>query len=855
MVKATREQTGGASSAGKKARRDRGDVGSSAGARERRYRALMLASRSVVWRARPDGAVVEAWGWSELADQKGASYLGEGWIDALHPEDRERTREHWAKAITTGEVAALEYRVRQADGSYRWCVARAAPVRSEHGTITEWVGTVTDIQEQKDSEQALREREELLTLAVEATGLGIWDMALPSRATEWSPRLKAMAGLPRDAKIDDDAFYGLVHPEDTEDVEEKITEACESLNLAPYNIAYRISRKDTGEERWWHEWSRLVTDHNGKPARLVGAIQDITERKRAEIERHNSEKRWRLALEAGRMVAWEQMLDGGEITRSDNADELLGFGTGNFADFLERVHPLDRQRLTRALKRATLDKQSVTEFRYRHPDGRELWLETSAMLIAGDGGPPRIVGVTSDITERKASEEQLKHAASHDALTGLPNRAALQVALEIATARAKQAGTAVTLVLIDLDHFKDINDTLGHDAGDHLLRAAAERLRATVGDKGLVARLGGDEFAVLIEECGAQRACDALASSLLTELRQGFVYGGKTLPVSATLGIAAVSDRKSDGVELLKDADLALYAAKNGGRSRVVRFTPELREAVEQRIAIAEEVRRALKMGQIVPFYQPKIDLCSNAVVGFEALARWLHPKRGVLSPGVFGAVFEDAELSNAIGDAMLSHVVKDMQVWLGRGIEFGSVAVNLSSFAFSAPNLADEILDRLARGGLPVSSLEIEVTETVLLGEARGVAATLQRLHDAGVKISLDDFGTGYASLTHLKRFPVDELKIDRSFVRDLETDPDDAAIVTAVVSLARSLDLKVVAEGVETEGQLAMLKGAGCHFGQGYLFAKPMTSSRVPWFLRQAQEKALTQQAARLRRGLRPV
>ena len=272
-------------------------------------------------------------------------------------------------------------------------------------------------------------------------------------------------------------------------------------------------------------------------------------------------------------------------------------------------------------------------------------------------------------------------------------------------------------------------------------------------------------------------------------------------------------------------------------------------------MALSDDVRRALAAAQIVPFYQPKIDLGTKEIVGFEALARWLHPTRGVLTPQIFGAVFEDGELSTAIGDAMLTRIIEDMQFWLGRGIDCGRIAMNLSSFAFSAPDLADQILEKLARGGIPFHAFEVEVTETVLLGEARGVAATLQRLHDNGVKISLDDFGTGYASLTHLKRFPVDELKIDRSFVSDLETDPDDAAIVSAVVSLATSLDLKVVAEGVETDGQMAMLRAAGCHFGQGYLFAKPMTASRVPWFLKQTQVGRTVEPPPRLKRGLRPV
>jgi diguanylate cyclase (GGDEF)-like protein/PAS domain S-box-containing protein len=804
---------------------------------EQRYRALIEASASVVWRADTTGAIIEAWVFDRTARRHHFSFAGRGWLKALHPEDRDRVEMQWLAAVGAGKNISIDFRVRHRDGKHRWATARAIALRTPDGGTSEWIGTVTDIEEQKQSEQVLREREELLRLAVEGTGLGIWDMELPSRKTEWSAELKEMAGLPADVLIDDDVFYRLVHPDDRADVEEKICEAVGSMVFAPYNIAYRLHRADTGEERWWHEWSRLVTDTNGNPARLVGAIQDITDRKRAEIERQSSEKRWRLALEAGRMVAWEHEIASGITTCSDNAEELLGQGSGPFETFLERVHEADRDLVTAVMRNAAPGSHTSAAFRYRHPDGRQLFLESSAMLTDSDGGAPRIVGVTSDITERKAAESKLHHAANHDALTGLLNRAAFQAALDRAIEAARGTARTITLILVDVDHFKDINDTLGHDAGDSLLQVAGDRLRSAVGSAGVVARLGGDEFAVLVDSQDAEHAPDRLAYVLLEEIRKTFRHQGNLLTLTASLGLASFPSQASDSIELLKSADLALYSAKSCGRARVARFTTHMRNVVEQRIALADDVRRALAKNQFVPFYQPKVDLVSGAVVGFEALARWVHPTRGVLTPLAFGAVFEDAELSVAIGESMLTQMMDDMRQWLGRGVMFNRVALNLSSFDFSTPALADQLLGRLADGGIPSSCFEIEVTETVLLdGESRGVASTLERLHRNGVKISLDDFGTGYASLTHLKRFPVDELKIDRSFVRNIENDADDAAIVSAVISLARSLGLKVVAEGVETQGHVERLRAAGCHYGQGYLFAKAMAASRVPWFLRHA-------------------
>jgi EAL domain-containing protein (putative c-di-GMP-specific phosphodiesterase class I) len=318
------------------------------------------------------------------------------------------------------------------------------------------------------------------------------------------------------------------------------------------------------------------------------------------------------------------------------------------------------------------------------------------------------------------------------------------------------------------------------------------------------------------------------------ELHRPVAYKDLMLSSRASIGIALYPDHDRDGCELMQDADMALYAAKSRGRNRVVAYTPEMREAVERRMTVARDMRQAIAEGQIVPFYQPKICLSTGRVVGFEALARWQHPSRGLLTPGSFASAFEDPELAIGIGRRMIGQLAADVRTWLDRGLDCGRVALNLSTAEFREPGLAEAMLEAFARAGTPVAHFEVEVTETVLLGKSpEHVLATLQRLHEGGVRIALDDFGTGYASLTHLKQFPVDDIKIDQSFVRDLERDADDAAIVAALIGLGRSLGKKVVAEGVETEGQLRYLRARGCDFAQGYLFAKPMAASRVPWFL----------------------
>ena len=506
---------------------------------------------------------------------------------------------------------------------------------------------------------------------------------------------------------------------------------------------------------------------------------------------------------------------------------MLGIGSGPFSDFLENVHPDDQPLRERLLHQIYAEGSDTVEFRYMLPDGKVQWLGSRAEKA----GRTRVVGVTFDITDRKAAEQEMWRVANHDVLTGLPNRALFQDRLLQALIEAEQNGTSVGLLLIDLDDFKDVNDTLGHDAGDALLKEMATRLSAAVRACDTVARIGGDEFAVVLAEPLTLDRATSVAETLIAKLRQPFAYGGRTVISRASIGVAAFPDHDAKPAELMKDADIALYRAKAQGRNRVVTYSSKLRRVTEERVTLGRDVREAISSDQIVPFYQPKVCLTSGRVIGLEALARWQHPSKGVLTPGYFGAVFDDPELAQAISESIVSQVASDMRGWLDQGIDLGRVAVNLSSAQFSQSGLADEILGILERSNVPPEHFEVEVTETVFLGKsADHVAAILGQFRQRGVQISLDDFGTGYASLTHLKQFPVDHLKVDQSFVRNLEHDTGDEAIVTAVIGLGRSLNLQVTAEGVETLGQAKRLRELGCHNAQGYLYARPMAASQVP-------------------------
>jgi diguanylate cyclase (GGDEF)-like protein/PAS domain S-box-containing protein len=461
-------------------------------------------------------------------------------------------------------------------------------------------------------------------------------------------------------------------------------------------------------------------------------------------------------------------------------------------------------------------------------------LITATTLPIGEA--PAVVAGIVDITDRKAAEARTRLQATHDALTGLPNRLLFGERLQQELARMARKGGAVGLFLIDLDDFKSVNDTLGHDAGDALLIQAATRLAAAIGPEDFVARLGGDEFIVLSAE--RLTAVQALAKGerLIEVLRQPCEHAGQTIATRASLGIAFAPEHDRDAVELMKDADLALYRAKANGRNMAIVYEPAMRAAMARRVAVCQGLAGALKEERILPFYQPQVALDTGRIAGFEALARWRHAERGIIPAAAFQEGFQDAEIAAGISDAIIAAAVSDLRRWLDAGLDVGHVHVNLAASVFRDPALPERLLGRLAAAGVPADRFGVEVTETVLLTRnADEAERTLKTLRAAGLRVALDDFGTGYASLTHLKRFPVDALKIDRGFVSHVADGQGDAAIVRALVRLAADLGLDVIAEGVETAEQEAFLREQGCRFAQGYRYAKPAPASLVPWLLQQ--------------------
>jgi diguanylate cyclase (GGDEF)-like protein len=468
-------------------------------------------------------------------------------------------------------------------------------------------------------------------------------------------------------------------------------------------------------------------------------------------------------------------------------------------------------------------------------DQSKWWDVVVAPVRDGEGVPTKLVVISRDITHQKSAEERVRWTANHDVLTQLPNRAFLQQRLDQQIKDANLGKSSFGVLLLDLDNFKRVNDTLGHDAGDALLCCFSDQLRAAARPDDFIARLGGDEFAVVLSGVSSSLELEQAVQGILRRLREPCLYGNKLLDCQASIGASLYPQHGKSRTELLKHADIALYVAKSSGRGGWKLFDASMRAEMQEKVSMLSLARGALVKGAIEPFFQPKVDLGTGALAGFEALLRWHDPRRGLQLPDTISAAFQDLELAALISDRMVELVIEEIIGWLDRGLPIGHVAINAAAAEFRRGNFAERLLEQLSRAQVPTSMLQVEVTETVFLGRgAESVESALKTLSREGVEIALDDFGTGYASLSHLKQFPVDVLKIDRSFVRDFAEDPDDAAIVRAVINLGKSLGIKTVAEGVETEEQALFLTEQGCDFGQGFLYGRAIAASEMPALIR---------------------
>ena len=549
-------------------------------------------------------------------------------------------------------------------------------------------------------------------------------------------------------------------------------------------------------------------------------------------------KLWKMALEASGAGAWDWNLQTGEEVHSRGWQEMLGYTFGEVEalnqSFSERVHPEDALPVSQALAECMGGKSSTysCKIRMRCKDGSWKWVLSSGMVVRrdADGQPLRMIGTHIDIQELKEAEAQVRQQAFFDPLTNLPNRRMMRDRLEQEIKRNRRDGRKMALLLMDLDHFKAVNDTLGHDAGDVLLCEAASRLRACVREHDTVARMGGDEFTLLITALDGDCSLEPVLQKLLEAIARPFEVQAERVFVSASIGVAMHPDDGSDAEVLLKSADQAMYEAKALGRNRFSFFTPALQQANLERARITQGLHEALEKQQFELHYQPIVDLIDGSVHKVEALLRWHHPERGLMSPADFIPIAEASDLIVDIGEWVFEEVLARLPQWRQQLHPNFQVSINSSPVQFRRRRQVQGTwTERLRAQGLPGVSLVVEITEGLLLKTDTSVTGQLLEWRDAGVQVALDDFGTGYSSLAYLQRLDIDFIKIDQSFVQGLTRHSTQYILCKAMVVMAHAMGLKVIAEGVESAEQLEMLQEAGCDYAQGFYFSRGMPAREL--------------------------
>ncbi|HEX4986399.1 MAG TPA: EAL domain-containing protein [Burkholderiales bacterium] len=561
-------------------------------------------------------------------------------------------------------------------------------------------------------------------------------------------------------------------------------------------------------------------------------MQREAEREAAKRALAESEQKFRHLAANVPEVFWTADPESGRFTYVSPAYEKV-FGRSGAAllerpsEWLDAVLDGDRaeaQVLQDRARRSPVDG----EFRIVRPDGEVRWLHYRCFPVIGEDGLVTLVtGVAEDVTARKVDEQKLQHLAHYDNLTELPNRSLFYDRLQQTIVHARRERRLAAVVFIDVDHFKLVNDTLGHAAGDRLLQQVARRLEGAVRPGDTVGRLGGDEFALILSDLAAPDDAGRVAQKLMAALHDAFTIEGRELFVTASAGVTLYPDDGEEADALIKNADVAMYRAKEMGRNAYQFYRQEMNAHAVERMSMENHLRRALERGEFLLHYQPKIDIVNEGVSGMEALLRWQHPEAGQMPPARFVPILEDNGLIVPVGEWVLGEVCRQLKAWQEEGaFPVVPVAVNLSGRQLQQKGIARSLQGVISGSGVSPRLIELEITESVLMRNPEQTVGILRGLQEFGLRLSVDDFGTGYSSLGYLKSFPLDTLKIDRSFVRDIVSDPDDAMITRAVISMAHSLRMKAVAEGVETQAQLAMLAGAGCDEIQGYYFARPMSA-----------------------------
>ena len=752
--------------------------------------------------------------------------LNAGVQDVTHPDDLENTLKAVGHLLATGESVSIDKRYVRADGTVVFGNSILTRLEGGNGQTYSVLVVTVDLTERKRAQEALAESEARFRALAEASPALIWQVDPHGSAVYVNPRHVGLVGISPE-ELRDFGWASILHPDDLAGFTQQLAEALRDRK--PMQLRVRIKCVD-GQWHWMEVHAAPWFTADGHYAGHVGISVDINDAVRAQEELFFSNERLNLAIEGAGDGVWDWNTQTGEFISSDRTNEILGLDEQEklrgYEDWEKRVHPEDLPAALAGL-RACLDGTRPSlhiEYRVRHHDGEWHWVQARAIVVRSDAHnrPLRMTGMMSDISEKRRSEEVAWHHANFDALTGLPNRRLFRDRLDHEVRKAQRTGLPLALLFIDLDHFKEANDLLGHDIGDRVLIEAGQRICGCVRRSDTVARLGGDEFTAILTELVDLAPVEQVAQKINDALSAPFLVDDEVVYLSASIGITLYPGDASKAEDLVRNADQAMYVAKNGGRNQFSYFTPSMQREAHDRLRLIGDLRNALSRDQLKVYYQPVIDLGTGRVVKAEALLRWQHPRLGMIEPLRFISFAEEAGLINEIGDWVFREAARCSLRWGRRlGAPF-QVSVNKSPVQFLSRSTEVSWPAYLQGLGLTGSSVSVEITEGLLLNASPAVVGKLLQYRDAGIQVAIDDFGTGYSSMAYLKKFDIDYLKIDQSFIRDMVTNDGDRAIVRSVTAMAHELGLQVIAEGIETVEQKALLIDAQCDFGQGFLFSK---------------------------------
>jgi len=751
-----------------------------------------------------------------------------------HPDDLNRVMAHVEKTKQELSLFCLEIRILHPTKGLRWIEIRSAPLRLDDGA-TEWHGFMFDITERVKAKQVILHTQNAFEEAQRIAHIGSWDVDIINDVLTWSDETFRIWEIDKTKfSATFAAFIETVHPDDREKVSDAYNQSI--INKTIYQVEHRLLFSD-GRVKYIQERGEPYYDEDSRPIRFIGTALDITERKRFEelvsLQNYALDHVGEAVYLIDEHARIHHVNDAACKMLGYTQDELLAMRICDLDPDFDSAHW--QQHWNDLLYQKTI----TLETHHRNKGGALVHIEVNANAIEHEGKLFNFA-LVRDISERKRIEATMHHQASYDTLTGLANRRLFGDRLKVEISKAERGGGNVALLFIDLDNFKEINDTLGHHYGDQLLIQAAHRIQQCVRESDTLARMGGDEFVVILSGVTEMAHLGRVAQGIIEVMTSPFVLDSQISYVTASIGIANYPSDVDSLEGLISAADQAMYVAKERGRNGFSFFTPAMQKQVQQRLSLANDLREAMLKEQLQIYLQPIVDISTGHVVKAEALIRWKHPQHGMVPPDLFIPIAEETGMIHEIGDWVFRQAAQAMSRWLAiRTVENGccQISVNLSARQFIPSQFGTAWIKHLATISVPAHHMVIEITESLLLGDEVDIMGKLHLFRKAGMQLALDDFGTGYSAMSYLKKFNIDYLKIDRSFVRDLETDTNDRAIAEAIVVMAHKLGLRTIAEGVETEQQKAILADVGCDYIQGYFYAKPMP---VEEFLTFVQIKA---------------